>query len=169
MSGICEEDQKDIQASAHSTELGPYSLGLHSGPALGTNSHFWNLYEVNQLGLIVPNVKGARRASRPGEVCCSVPCFQAESILSSLTQCQPLLPTVSHDTAASPVTREPSLHLPSEDPCTWLAFPLSCVLYRFPTPLFLPLFLPPLSFPLYLSKANSVPQRLACLRGYTVH
>lgn len=57
MSGIREEDQKDVQASAHRTELGPYSLGVHSGPALGTNSHFWNLYEVNQLGLIVPNVK----------------------------------------------------------------------------------------------------------------
>lgn len=61
--GYCEEDQKDEQVSAHRTELSPYFLCLYSGPPLGTNSHFWNLYEVNQLGLIVPSLKGARPQS----------------------------------------------------------------------------------------------------------
>lgn len=105
MSGIREEDQKDVQASAHRTELGPYSLLLAFWAS--TWDQLSLLEPLNQLGLIVPNVKGVRRASRPGEVRCSVPCFQAESILPSLTQCQPLLPTISHDTAASLLPESP--------------------------------------------------------------
>lgn len=69
---------------------------------------------------------------------------------------------ISHDTAASPVIREPwrpgyfesCWHLPSEGPCTWIGFPL---LVTVKTDTFSS-----------LSKAGSIPQAGLCFGGLHV-
>lgn len=76
---VCEWDTvRKIRERHRSFQLGGLNsvlLHLYSEPPLGTSSHLWSLYEVNQLGLIIPNLKGARGASGPSEVCCCGPCF----------------------------------------------------------------------------------------------